>query len=191
MSLACPGYDVAMSERQIRLYGDPVLREALPPVGDIDAGVARLAQDMLETMYGAPGLGLAANQIGVRKRLFVFDIGDGPQAIINPSISESRGEWTYEEGCLSVPGLSWPIVRPKEVHLTGLDLDGGEISVEADELLARVFQHEVDHLDGVLLLERLDADTRREALRTLRERSMSAGEASSRRSGARSNLSKA
>jgi peptide deformylase len=87
-------------------------------------------------------------------------------------LTEVRGEWSYDEGCLSVPGLWWPIVRPKEVHLTGYDLDGNEITVEADEFLARVFQHEVDHLDGVLLVERLDEDQRKEAMRILRARAL-------------------
>ena len=85
--------------------------------------------------------------------------GDDPKAIINPEIVESDGEWEFDEGCLSVPGLSWNIVRPKTVHLIGRDLDGNELSIEADELEARVFQHELDHLNGVLLIERLDDET--------------------------------
>jgi peptide deformylase len=153
----------------IRLVGDPVLRQRAAEVTDIDAKLVKLADDMLTTMYDAPGLGLAAPQVGVQKRVFVYDMGEGPQVLINPVITEGDGEWAYEEGCLSVPGLSWEIIRPKQIHLTGLDLDGNEISFEADELLARVFQHELDHLDGVLLLERLDDDTRKAALRTIRE----------------------
>ncbi len=164
-----------MAERQIRIYGDPVLREAVGPLHDIDGDVVRLVDDMIETMKAAPGVGLAATQIGVRKRVFVYDVGDGPQAILNATLSGARGEWTYEEGCLSIPGFSWPIVRPKEVELSGVDLDGSELRIEADEFLARVFQHEVDHLDGVLLIERLDADQKREALRTLRQRLGPAG----------------
>jgi peptide deformylase len=155
----------------IRIFGDPVLRQPTAEVTEIDEKLARLADEMIATMYDAPGVGLAAPQVGVRKRFFVYDIqdGDGPHTVINPQIVETDGEWAYEEGCLSVPGLAWPIVRPKTVHLVGLDLDGNEISVEADELLARCFQHEVDHLDGVLLLERLDDDTRKQAMRTIRE----------------------
>ena len=158
----------------IRTYGDPVLRQRAPEVEDIDGRIAQLAQDMIETMYDAPGVGLAAPQIGVQKRLFVYDTGDGegPRTVVNPVLSEGRGEWTYEEGCLSVPGLSWPIVRPKEVHLRGYDLEGNEISIDADEYLARVLQHEVDHLDGVLLVERLDPEQRREAMRILRARAL-------------------
>ena len=118
----------------IRLVGDPVLRERTAEVTDIDGRLARLADDMVETMYEAPGLGLAAPQVGVRKRFFVYDIGEGPEVLVNPEIREASGEWAYEEGCLSVPGLAWEIVRPKEVHLVGLDLDGNEVSIEADEL---------------------------------------------------------
>ena len=151
------------------MVGDPVLRQRAAEVTTIDGRLAKLADDMIVTMYEAPGLGLAAPQVGVEKRLFVYDVGDGAKTLINPEIVESDGEWAYEEGCLSVPGLSWEIVRPKQVHLRGVDLDGNEVSVEADEILARAFQHEIDHLDGVLLLERLDPDTRKQALKTIRE----------------------
>ena len=163
-----------MSRYAIRLYGDPVLRQRAPEVDSIDGRLKQLADDMVQTMYEAPGVGLAAPQVGVQKRMFVYDAADGlgPRTVVNPVLHESRGEWTFEEGCLSVPGLSWPIVRPKEVHLTGYDLDGNEVSVEADEFLARVFQHEVDHLDGVLLVERLDEDDRKEAKRILRARAL-------------------
>ena len=159
---------------QIRLVGDPVLRQPTPEVTDIDGRLVKLADDMLTTMYEAPGVGLAAPQVGVRKRLFVYDIGDGPRTVVNPQLRESSGEWAYEEGCLSIPELSWEVVRPKQVHLVGFDLDGNELDIEADELLARCFQHELDHLDGVLLLERLDDDTRKAALRTLRDRRLDA-----------------
>jgi len=164
-----------VSTHTIRVYGDPVLRQRAREVADIDGRLRSIADDMVETMYAAPGVGLAAPQVGIQKRLFVYDLGDGegPRTIVNPTLAETRGEWTYEEGCLSVPGLSWPIVRPKEVHLTGWDLDGNEVSIEADEFDARVFQHEVDHLDGVLLVERLDEDQRKEALRILRARTLS------------------
>ena len=124
---------------------------------------------MLETMYEAPGIGLAAPQVGVQKRLFVWDVGMGPEAIINPEIVESDGEWLFEEGCLSVPGLSWEIVRPKTIHIVGRDLDGNEMSFEADELESRLFQHEMDHLEGTLLIERLDDETRKAALKTIRD----------------------
>jgi peptide deformylase len=163
-----------MSPFEIRTIGDPVLRSRAEEITDIDGRLARLVDDMLATMYEAPGIGLAAPQVGVRKRLFVYDIGDGPEALLNPTIAESDGEWVYDEGCLSVPGYSFEIVRPKVVHLTGYDLDGNEVSFEADELLARLFQHELDHLDGVLLLERLDDDQRRDALRMMRRDALEA-----------------
>lgn len=159
----------------VRVIGDPVLRKVATEIDDIDGKLVRLADDMLETMYAEPGIGLAAPQVGVQKRFFVYDIGEGPQAIVNPVITESRGEWYYEEGCLSVPGLSFEIVRPKEVHITGYDLHGNEVSLEADELLSRLFQHELDHLDGVLLLDHLDDKTRKKAMKTLRERLLDTG----------------
>ncbi len=158
------------SPYEIRVFGDPVLRTVANEVTDIDGKLAKLAQDMLVTMYEEPGIGLAAPQVGVQKRFFVYDYGDGPAVLINPVIAESDGEWTYEEGCLSVPGLSWEIVRPKEILITGFDMDGNEVSIEADELESRLYQHEMDHLDGVLLVDRLDADTRKTAMRTVREK---------------------
>ncbi len=163
-----------MSTYTIRVYGDPVLKQRAAEVTDINGSLAKLAQDMVETLYAAPGLGLAAPQVGVQKRLFVYDLDDdeGPKTIINPVISEATGEWTYEEGCLSVPGLYFSITRPKDVHLTGFDLDGNEVSIEATELSARLFQHELDHLNGTLLLEHLDPDQRKEALRLLRTRAL-------------------
>ena len=163
-----------MAPYAIRLFGDPVLKQPAAEVSDIDGALARLADDMIITMYAAPGLGLAAPQVGVQKRFFVYDLqdGDGPKTMINPRIVESRGEWSYDEGCLSVPGLSWQIVRPKEIHLVGFDLDGNEVSIEADEVLARLFQHELDHLDGVLLLDRLDKEQRKAAMRILRDRQL-------------------
>lgn len=164
-----------MSIQPIRTYGDPVLKTMATDVVEIDSKIAKLVADMIETMYEAPGVGLAAPQVGVEKRLFVYDIGDGPVTILNPRITELDGEWVYEEGCLSVPGLYFEIVRPARVHLEGIDLDGNEVSIEASELLGRVFQHEVDHLDGILLLERLDETQLKAAKKELRKRAMEAG----------------
>ena len=163
-----------MSPYTIRTFGDPVLKQRATEVADVDGTLVRLTDDMVQTMLDAPGLGLAATQVGVMKRLFVYQLPDEETAhtIINPVISEARGEWEYEEGCLSVPGLYFPIVRPKEVHLTGYDLQGNEVSIDADELLARLFQHELDHLDGKLLLEHLDKDQRKAALKELRRRAI-------------------
>ena len=157
-----------MSGLEIRTYGDPVLREVTREVEEIDAKVVALAETMLATMRAAPGVGLAANQVGVSRRMFVYDAGDGPRTVINPRIVETDGEFTYLEGCLSVPGHAWEITRANRVHLVGLDLDGNALSLEAEEFEGRIFQHEVDHLDGVLLVERLDPDQRKEARATLR-----------------------
>lgn len=159
----------------VRVIGDPVLRQVATDVTDIDSKLVRLSEDMLATMYAEPGIGLAAPQIGVQKRFFVYDVGAGPEAIVNPVVEEASGEWYFEEGCLSVPGLSWEIRRPKEIYVTGFDLHGNEVTLEADELLSRLIQHELDHLDGVLLIDHLDDDTRKQAMRTLRERLLDYG----------------
>jgi peptide deformylase len=171
-----------MSGYAIRLFGDPVLKQRAAEVTNVDGALVRLVDDMVETMYEAPGVGLAAPQVGVQKRLFVYDLHDdeGPKVLVNPTISEARGEWVYEEGCLSVPGLAWEIVRPKEIHIVGFDLDGNEVSIEADEILARLFQHELDHLDGVLLLDRLEKEQRKAAMRVLRDRQLAGSLGASR-----------
>ena len=162
-----------MAPHQIRLIGDPVLRRPATDVTDVDGALVRLTDDMFTTMYEAPGIGLAAPQVGVQKRFFVYDHGEGAGVILNPRIIESDGEWTFEEGCLSIPDLTWEITRPKQIHLVGVDLDGNEVSIEADEIEARLFQHEIDHLDGILLVDHLDEDQRREARKTLRQMTMS------------------
>ena len=165
-----------MASYQIRLFGDPVLTQRASEVTDIDGKLVQLAEDMVATMHDAHGLGLAAPQVGIQKRMFVYQLADAdPVTIINPTISESRGEWEYDEGCLSIPGLYFPIVRPKEILLTGWDLQGREISIEADEIEARCFQHELDHLDGRLLLSMLDKDQKKDAMRELRRRAESVG----------------
>ena len=161
-----------MASYSVRQYGDPVLKQVARPVDDIDGSLIRLVDDMVETMYESEGAGLAAPQVGVQKRMFVYDVGDGPEVMINPTIVETAGEWYYDEGCLSIPGLRLGIVRPEKVLIRGLGIDGEELSIEADEFLGRVFQHEVDHLDGVLMVERLEEDMRRQALRVLRDRAL-------------------
>lgn len=160
-----------MAPYDIRVIGDPVLRQPAAPVDDIDGRIVSLADAMLETMYAAPGLGLAAPQVGIQKQIFVWDLQDGRggQTIINPEIVESDGEWVFEEACLSVPGLSWEITRPNHVHVVGRDLDGNEVSFEASELAGRLFQHELDHLNGVLLVERLDEEHRATARAQVRD----------------------
>ena len=156
----------------IRTWDDLVLTSIADPVESIDDSVDRLIEDMLDTMYDAPGVGLAAPQIGVPRRVFVFDVGEGPHAVINPQLLETSGEWEFDEGCLSVPGRYWPIVRPGYAKVLGLDADGNEVVHEGDELLGRVLQHELDHLDGMLLLKRLGRSERKVALRELRGEAM-------------------
>lgn len=151
----------------IRVLGDPVLKQRAKEVTDLDGKLARFVDTMIDTMYDAAGIGLAAPQVGVQKRIFTFDVGEGPQVVVNPEIVEASGAWTYEEGCLSIPGFHFEIVRPKLVTVSGVDLDGKEVVIEGDELVGRVFQHELDHLDGVLMLDRLDPDERKRALREL------------------------
>jgi len=155
----------------IRVFGDPILRSVATPVTEIDGRIKKLVDDMVETMYDAPGVGLAAPQVGVGRRVFVFDIDDelGPRVVINPELMETAGEWEYNEGCLSVPEYFWPILRPAMAGVRGLDLDGNEVTYEGDELMGRVLQHEMDHLNGMLLLDRLNRGERRKALREIRE----------------------
>jgi len=161
----------------IRTYGDPVLRQSAAEVTDIDAALRRLVDDMIDTMYDASGLAVAAPQVGVERRLFVYDLNNdrGPQVMINPVIEELDGEWAYDEGCLSVPGLYFTIRRPKDALVRGLDLDGNEVRIEATTLEARMFQHEIEHLDGHLLLERVTPAQRKAGLRILRERQVTGG----------------
>jgi len=158
----------------IRVFGDPVLKRPTAEVTDIDGGLVKLVDAMYETMHEAPGVGLAAPQVGVQKRFFVYEIPDetGPHVLLNPQVVEATGEWEYEEGCLSLPGLAFDIVRPKLVTVKGIDLDGNEIVIQGDELLGRIFLHEIDHLDGVLIVDRAQNDERKGALRELRLRSV-------------------
>ena len=156
----------------IRTFGDPVLRSKAANVADDPASLQRLIDDMLETMYEAPGVGLAAPQIGISKRLFVADVGDGPFAMVNPAIVEVSGSWTFDEGCLSVPGYFWPIKRPGYAKAQGTDAQGNPVVFEGEELMGRVLQHEIDHLNGMLLLERLPRRTKKQALKEMRESSL-------------------
>ncbi len=168
----CHGNLWGMSALQtIRIAGDPVLRRRSAEVTDIDGALVKLTEQMFQTMYSAPGIGLAAPQVGVGQRFFIYDLGDedGRQVLLNPEITGGSGEWEFAEGCLSVPGQHFDLVRPKQIGVRGIDLDGAEVEFEADELLARLIQHELDHLDGILLLDHLDDESRREAKRVLRE----------------------
>ncbi|HEX7118059.1 MAG TPA: peptide deformylase [Longimicrobiales bacterium] len=148
-----------MAVREIRILGDPVLRARAEPVPAVDDDVRRLIDDMMETMYAADGVGLAAPQIGIGKRVIVVDVREPeapPFALINPVVVESSEERERgEEGCLSIPGLKEIVERPATVVVEGLDREGNPRRIEADGLLARALQHEVDHLDGVLFIDRV------------------------------------
>lgn len=155
---------------EVRVFGDPVLKTPCRKVDEITDVTRSLAKDMLSTMYLAPGVGLAANQVGVSLRMFVYDDseGKGARVIINPEIVETSGTFTYEEGCLSVPGQFFEIVRPDHVLLRGTDLNGNPIELETSGFEGRILQHEVDHLDGKLLLSRLTPEQKKQAMASLR-----------------------
>jgi peptide deformylase len=151
--------------QKIRTFGDPVLRTQALSVSEVDGKVARLVDDMFDTLYESDsGIALAAPQIGVQKQVVVWDIDDVPMAIINPVVVESAGEFVYSEGCLSIPDLYVDILRPNHVLVRGLSVEGEEIELEADELMGRMFQHEIDHLNGVLMFDRMTTDQRKEAM---------------------------
>jgi peptide deformylase len=165
-----------MSSYPLRYFGDPVLKQRAREVEQLTGDLETLVRGMYETMEHEDGIGLAAPQVGVRKRIFTYDLheGDGRRVVINPEIVLVEGEMASEEGCLSVPGFRFEVVRHERVTVRGIDLDGNEVLLEGDDLLARMLQHEIDHLDGILLLDRLDPDARREALRELRVHEMPA-----------------
>jgi len=158
---------------QIRQYPDAVLRMRANEVDRFDESLARLADRMTGLMHDARGVGLAATQVGVLQRVFVFQPGDEEEAtaVVNPEIvSRSDETGLGDEGCLSLQGVNVPVERSLEITLAGVDLEGKPIRLELQELAARVAQHELDHLDGTLIIERTDSDSRRDALATLRQR---------------------
>ncbi|HPW17714.1 MAG TPA: peptide deformylase [Candidatus Aminicenantes bacterium] len=149
-----------MAIREIRIIGDPVLTRKAEPVAAVDEAIVRLARDMVETVHAAPGLGLAAPQVGVGKRVIVVDLSVGEDesqlhVLVNPEITASEGEAVCEEGCLSVPDIREKVVRPFRVKVRGLDLEGRPVEIEGEDLLARALCHEIDHLDGILFVEKL------------------------------------
>ena len=159
-----------MTVMPIRTLGDPVLREPTKPVETFDDALRSLSEDMFETMYAAPGVGLAANQVGIGRAFFVYDDREGHTGFVaNPELSELEGEDTIEEGCLSIPGPYHDTVRAVRVRLRGRDLNGDPVDILAEGLLARIFQHETDHLRGMLYIDRLDDEGRRDVMRQLRE----------------------
>lgn len=142
-----------MAIRRIRVLGDEVLTKSCKEVTKMTLRTKILIEDMLETMYEAGGVGLAAPQVGILKRIVVIDVGEGPIILVNPEIVETAGEQTGEEGCLSVPGKSGIVTRPNYVKVKALDENMEEIELEGEELLARAFCHEIDHLDGKVYVE--------------------------------------
>ena len=147
-----------MALRTIRIQGDPVLTKVCRPIPEVTDRIRTLAEDMLETMYEANGVGLAAPQVGILKRIVVIDIGEGPVVMINPRIVESNGEQTGEEGCLSVPGKSGIVTRPNYVKAVALDEDMKEYEIEGEGLMARAICHELEHLDGHLYVEKVEGE---------------------------------
>jgi peptide deformylase len=164
---------VTVAVLPIRTFGDPVLRTRANEVGGLREEHKRLIKDMIDTMRDAPGIGLAAPQVGVLERIFVWEVEGEHGAVIDPVIVQRSTETeAEEEGCLSLPGLVFPVVRPAEVTIEGRNEEGESIRIEADDLLARVIQHEIDHLDGVLFPDRLPEDLKKEAMRILREQAL-------------------
>ena len=145
-----------MAIRQIVQIGDPVLRKKSKVVEKIDEKIIQLLDDMADTMYHADGVGLAAPQVGILKRVVVIDIGDGLLELINPEIIETSGEQLDDEGCLSVVGEAGAVRRPYRVKVRAYDRDGNLFEIEGEELLARAFCHEIDHLDGVLFVDKIE-----------------------------------
>ncbi len=159
-----------MAILRIRTFGDPVLREKCPELMEIDKNTAQLAENLMESMYYANDLGLSANQIGMVERVFVFDLGEGPVVCVNPRIvSEFSETEEEEEGCLSLPNVHIPIARPRAVEIEYFDLKGRRKGLRGEGLLARLFRHEMDHLEGSLLLERADRENRVLAMKALTE----------------------
>ena len=147
-----------MAIRVIRTEEDPVLRKISKPVKEVTPKIITLIDDMLDTMYEAMGVGLAAPQVGILKRIVVIDVGEGPIVLINPQIVGTDGEQTGEEGCLSVPGKSGLVTRPDYVKVKALDEDMKEIELEGNGLLARAFCHEIDHLDGKMYVDLVEGE---------------------------------
>ena len=158
-----------MTVQDIRLFGDPVLRTPAAPVTTFDKELRKLVKDLTETMQDAPGLGLAAPQIGVSLRVFTYWVDDVLGHLVNPVLDLSEETQDGEEGCLSVPEMAFPTTRALRVVAKGFNMHGEPVLLEGSDLLARCVQHETDHLDGIMFIDRLDPQTRKEAMRLIRE----------------------
>jgi peptide deformylase len=164
-----PAYHRGVSVRPIRLFGDPVLTQRAAPVVDFDRELRTLVRDLTDTMQAAPGRGLAAPQVGVGLRVFVYDVDEVVGHLVNPEVRVvGAEEQDGDEGCLSIPGLAFPCVRARQVVASGWSMYGEPVTIDGSDLLARAIQHEVDHLDGVLFVDRLDDETRDRALEAIR-----------------------
>ena len=162
---------------RIRTLGDPVLREPAKPVTEFGPPLRKLYEDMVETMVAAPGVGLAGPQVGISLNLFVFDDGEtGPMFMANPELSEPVGELLEDEGCLSIPGPYYATPRFARIRCRGQDLEGNPYEMIGEGLLARIFQHETDHLDGMLYTDSLDDEGRRNVMAQLRRIEMGLAE---------------
>ena len=150
-----------MALRTIRVQGDSVLTKKSRTVDKMTPRIGELITDMLDTMYDAMGVGLAAPQVGILKRIVVIDVGEGPIVLINPEILETSGEQTGDEGCLSVPGMAGQVTRPNYVKVKALDVNMEEVIYEGEELLARAFCHEIDHLDGKMYTDLVEGELHR------------------------------
>jgi peptide deformylase len=159
-----------LPERQIRLFGDPVLKTVSDPIGTIDARVRRLVEDLVDSVRLPGRAGVAASQIGVNLRAFSYNVDGEIGYILNPVLVEVSGEpELVDEGCLSVPGLWYPTKRYPFARVTGIDLDGTAVELSGTGIMAQALQHETDHLDGLLYLDRLDKENRRAAMKEVRE----------------------
>ena len=150
-----------MALRTIRVQGDPVLEKICKPVKELTPRTKELIEDMLDTMYEANGVGLAAPQVGILKRIVVIDVGEGPVVMVNPVILETSGEQTGDEGCLSIPGKAGLVTRPNYVKVKAMDEEMNEVIYEGTELLARAFCHEIDHLDGKMYTDLVEGELHR------------------------------
>ena len=158
-----------MTIKQIRLFGDPVLRKPAAPVETFDKELRMLVRDLMDTMEDSPGQGLSAPQIGVSLRVFTYAIGDEIGHLINPDLALSEDIAVMDEGCLSIPGLKFDTERSYSLVAKGMNMHGEPLVIAGSDLLARCVQHETDHLDGILFIDRLDPEARREAMRLIRE----------------------
>lgn len=165
---AAPKEHPAVTVKPIRLFGDPILRTKAAPVVDFDKELRTLVADLTDTMQAAPGAGLAAPQIGVGLRVFTYDVEGELGHLINPELTLSDEEQLGPEGCLSIPDLVFDCARALGVVARGMNMHGEPVVIEGSDMLARAIQHETDHLDGVLFIDRLDRETRREAMRAIR-----------------------